>query len=620
MEELDKFCLTGDLSLTSLREKISQLSTDDITQETYNEHPFLHTLCMNFEVTLELVECILDSFPGAVTWQSNSFHFEDDEDLDFVPTTSHALHCACYNDECPDSVIELLLERYPSALEQLCLVEDGVYGEYYIRGLPLHYYLSRPVNVDLDIVKVLVMAYPESLVTADDEWPCYPIHVALYQSNVSNLQHEVLVYLLDQEPSSVRLLDGPGNTPLHLACGNNKVNLELFELLLNAWPDSIRMRNNSRYLPIHSLCCGKMGKTNSVDILRCMLSIDPTLARETNDIDYLPIHHGICKSFAFCKELIDAYPESLRVRTSEGSLPIHKACGYRGGRSANTIRYMLELYPESINARDSEGLLPIHHAVRGRKPAEGKKAEIVELLLMYDPEAATQKTTRLGRLPLHMACESYVGRLCVVQALFDVFPEAIRVLDGNGNTALTLATKRGLQSITNFLETQQAYVTQAQDMTAMMTPDENGWLPLHRALEDKAPLGSIKLLLTGNLSAVRVPDNNTAFPLHIACEFSSVKVVQYLVELESIPIHQTDTNKDSILHYACRGGNLKVVKYLLDKHTSLVASVEVNRKGELPIHLLCEEGKDKVDIADSTKCIEIIWRMLLANPEAVVGA
>jgi len=394
MEELDKFCLTGDLSLTSLREKISQLSAGEVTQEAYNKHPFLHTLCMNWEVTLELVECILDSFPDAITWQSNSFHFEDDEDLDFVPTTSYALHCACYNDECPSSVIELLLKRYTAATRWLSVVEDGAYGDYPVKALPLHYYLSRPVNIDIDIVKLLVEAHPESLVTADDEWPCYPIHVALYQSNDSNLQHEVLVYLIDQEPSSVRLLDGPGNTPLHLACGNNKVNLELFELLLNAWPDSIRMRNNSRYLPIHSLCCGKMGEPNSVDILRCMLSIDPTLAREMNDIDYLPIHHGICKSFAFCKELIDAYPESLRVRTSECSLPIHKACG----SSANTIRYMLELYPESIHARDREGLLPIHIVVRGGKPlAKSKKTEIVELLLMYDSYAATKVTANEDR-------------------------------------------------------------------------------------------------------------------------------------------------------------------------------------------------------------------------------
>ena len=75
-----------------------------------------------------------------------------------------------------------------------------------------------------------------------------------------------------------------------------------------------------------------------------------------------------------------------------------------------------------------------------------------------------------------------------------------------------------------------------------------------------------------------------------------------------------------VLHSACRGGNLEVIKYFLDEHTSLVALAEVNENGELPIHLLCEAGKDKVELIDSIEYIEIIWRMLLANPEAVIGA
>ena len=62
-----------------------------------------------------------------------------------------------------------------------------------------------------------------------------------------------------------------------------------------------------------------------------------------------------------------------------------------------------------------------------------------------------------------------------------------------------------------------------------------------------------------------------------------------------------------------------MTKYFLGEHPSLVASVEVNEKGELQIHLLCEAGKDKVDVDDSTEYTEIIWRMLLANPEAVAG-
>ena len=155
-------------------------------------------------------------------------------------------------------------------------------------------------------------------------------------------------------------------------------------------------------------------------------------------------------------------------------------------------------------------------------------------------------------------------------------------------------------------------------MTSRTELDNYGLTLLHRAMH-QAPLGTIKLVIKGNPATLRVVDDQFAFPLHIACEFSSEKVVRYLVgESNKHILGHLDENKDSILHYACRGGNLEVVKYLLGNHSSLVASVEANRKGKLPLHLLCEAGKDKVD-CDGAEYVEAIWLMLLSNPEAVVG-
>ena len=56
---------------------------------------------------------------------------------------------------------------------------------------------------------------------------------------------------------------------------------------------------------------------------------------------------------------------------------------------------------------------------------------------------------------------------------------------------------------------------------------------------------------------------------------------------------------------------------MLEDHAHLVASATVNAKGELPIHLLCESGRDREDDSDSTEYIETIWLLLLANPEVV---
>ena len=155
-------------------------------------------------------------------------------------------------------------------------------------------------------------------------------------------------------------------------------------------------------------------------------------------------------------------------------------------------------------------------------------------------------------------------------------------------------------------------------MTYMTTLDENGWLPLHHVLKQNAPLGSIKVLLRGNPLAIQTAAKTSVLPLHIACEFSTVKVVKFLLEKYSRPMDHCD-DKNSILHYACRGCNCEVVKYLLESHAHLLSSSTVNAENKLPIHLLCEYGKNEEDDSENTEYTETIWLLLLANPEVVAA-
>ena len=290
MEELDNFCLTDDiLSLTALREKISQLSIlpGDVTQETYNKHPFLHSICINENVTLEIVEYILHSFPGVASWQTDSF---DDSNINDNKTASYALHCACYNKHCPSSVIKLLFKEYATAANMLSNVFGGVH-DWDCKGLPLHYYLARDSNVDIDVVKLLTEAHPRSLITSDEEYePCYPIHAAVYSSNSNNMKN-ILEYILELEPSSIQLLDGRGRAPLHLACRNENIKLVIVEFLFNKWPEAFRMRDHYEFLPMHELCQSLHRKeSDALAVLQFMLDIDPTMVRERDRDDYLPIH------------------------------------------------------------------------------------------------------------------------------------------------------------------------------------------------------------------------------------------------------------------------------------------------------------------------------------------
>ena len=168
----------------------------------------------------------------------------------------------------------------------------------------------------------------------------------------------------------------------HQACYNKNVTLEIVQLLHSIWPDALQLRDDYGYLPIHWLCCNEdLDENASIDILRFMLHIDPTLSRElqVDGGNYLPIHYAVkYKSTAFCKELIDVYPESLRIESYGGWLPIHLACRY-GNQvdTADTIQYMLEMDPELINAENSNGWLPIHLA------AWHGNTKSIELLFKY---------------------------------------------------------------------------------------------------------------------------------------------------------------------------------------------------------------------------------------------
>ena len=393
----------------------------------------------------------------------------------------------------------------------------------------------------------------------------------------------------------------------HKACGNNKVTLEIVRLLYNTLPGALQLRDNYGWLPIHRLCRNRdLDDTASLDILRFMLEVDPNLPREVAGNVCLPIHYAVDrKSTTFCKELIDAYPESLQIELN-GWLPIHIACDY-GNRddTADTIQYMLELNPEIINAEKSGRYLPIHYA------AENGRTKSIELLLKFDPDAASKEVNDVNRrLPLHIACDFHDTSLSSIQVLYDAYPEAILINRG-GRTPLGLARR---QPTIEFLQTQLVYAHQAQDITVMTTADDDGWLPLHCALKDNASLGSIKLLMRANPAAVRVADRKGVYPLHIACEFSSVKVVKYLVELAGDTLNSADANNNSPLHYACRGGSLNVVNHLLEANIPSVS--ERNNNNKLAINLLLECRGETLN-RDCLEYVETVWQLLLANPEVV---
>ena len=149
----------------------------------------------------------------------------------------------------------------------------------------------------------------------------------------------------------------------------------------------------------------------------------------------------------------------------------------------------------------------------------------------------------------------------------------------------------------------------------MTTPDDNGRLPLHRALQNNVRLGSIKLLVKGNLHALHSPDNSGAFPLHIACQHNdSATVVKYLIGRDTATLDAVDRDGNTALHCACQGAKYNTIAMFLEKYDAVSVSRR-NADNKLPIELLWEcnavEDRESVEYTDS------IFQLLEAYPETL---
>ena len=201
--------------------------------------------------------------------------------------------------------------------------------------------------------------------------------------------------------------------------------------------------------------------------------------------------------------------------------------------------------------------------------------------------------------------------LKVLQILYDAHPEAIE------RDEVTSNVDSFCEEVQTFLNSQLTYARHARDRTLMTTRDENGQLPLHRALRDNITLGSIKLLVKGNPSAISCNDNIGMMPLHVACQHhESASVVEYLINLDPTSLRRKELDDNTALHYACRGANHSIIALLTEKYGAVSVSKR-NAHGQLPIDLLF--ASREVSDREGVEYTESIYRLLKAYPATVMN-
>ncbi len=627
------------ISLESLQNQIKTTPRDEIEKSF-----LLHRICHGSNVTGEMISCVIGTYPEATSWLSNYYcpnHFGPG-----IGSSSLAIHLACLNSNCPSSVIKLLIESNPSSLLQLSLLDhrklfingaDTLYDydvgdidDHLCEGLPLHFYLTRPSNnIDLDIVKLMVNTYPESLLMPYESgwnhgvpWElkyAKPLHTILSNPSINQKKSlRVIEFMIESSPSTLTCTTYFDASPLHIACYNEHIVPEVIELLISS-ADRIRenicgFRDYRESLPIHKLC-----ESESLDddvfakILRLLIRAYPDSVLQGDRDDHIPRVSADMyrKSFGGFEVISEAYLDYMtREENRLDPTVFHKACH---DSEIKAVEYLYDKFTGILNVRCENGCLPIHHALSGG--LRGRE-DVIKFLLRKDPRCSSKPLRENDpcHLLLHGACRN-PPNIDTIKIIFDDYPEAILIRDREGKRPTDYLDGDSNGEITSFMETQQSYALRAMDIGIMTTPNANGQLLLHRVLScNDISLGTVKLFTKANPAAMKVADNQSSFPLHIACQQASVDIIEYLIDIYNGCLEAKDVYGDTILHCACRGGNHSVVKYLLKGQTSIY---EMNNNRELPFQLLLQAGKNAAG-AERTSFIETLWLMLIMHPESVI--
>ena len=398
---------------------------------------------------------------------------------------------------------------------------------------------------------------------------------------------EIIQCLLEYFPGAARAVANRRNkrkTPLHCACFNKNVTEGIIQLLIDAAPDSVRSVDGYGRLPLHNLCLNRnVVEATATQILRLLLQTHPESIRHEDESGYLAIHWALQTNanLEAIYLLHEPHPDSLYKATNDGNTPLF--CAVKP---------------------NIEGLLPTKAVLK------------VKFLLDCDPNLVLQLSKgrniiRYIFIHLNNKSPNFEVGIQIIEILFDLHPEALRYYDTLSNA------HRFHRRLQEFIRHLCKYSALARDLNHMTTPDANGQLPLHTALQTNVRLGSIKLLVTGNPTAIHSPDNSGALPLHVACQHhDSVSVVKYLVGLDPSTLEAVDRDGNTALHLLCRGARHDIIALILEDFA--VSVLKLNNDNKLPIELLWESnGNDLLD-RESIEYTETIFRLLGAHPEMLL--
>jgi ankyrin repeat protein len=492
-------------------------------------------------------------------------------DITDLTSGNTLLHYACLHG-CTE-IIQFLVDR---GCDQTIVNQNGELAVHIASG------------ISLKDTQLLTKCDINSL-NADGETP---LHIACKSEKV-----DILKYLVDDAKCDINIPNAEGDHPLHIAC-QKSLKLECL-----VYEGDINCLDADEDTPLHIACL-----YHDYDMIKLLLSNQKCRADIADDDDLLALHY-----------LVSPPKDQPYLNTDKENL-------------IKTVQSLHSRYSSAIERPDRFGYTPIEFAI---KMGETDLFEILFEIGTFDDKQFKQL--------LYYACR--YGQAHIVKVLFDheirfsneiqdafqylyernSFLETLKELgpiditkqDENGDTLMHLACKRDSEDVLQ-------YLLQVDDncCNALSVPNNKKITPLHLLAVKKL---SPRLLASIKCDNPNVKGEQGNTPLHLACKRGCIDNAKHLInvchcdrnvpnESLELPIHvaacqsvkelvkmlatpenvqaKTD-NDDTPLHIACKQAELDVVEFLISFKCDLALP---NKQGDTPLHIAVARSLKLLDM------------------------
>ncbi len=385
---------------------------------------------------------------------------------------------------------------------------------------------------------------------------------------------EVVAFLVESFPDSLRQPDGCGRLPLHLAAGG-ACSASLLESLLSAGqPEDAARRDDKGLYPLHYAALER-APISKVKALLQAPGLDLTAGNFASRHTAL---HWACRHGAPSEcilAILQACPSAAGLFTLQRTLPLHFAAGL----PPSVVGALLRAYPSAVRERTVDGQLPLHCLVSS--PA----ADLDSIaLVLGEWQAAIAEKTEAGNTALLLACE-FQAALPVIKALHAAHPGAMREKNEQGCFPAHLAVRYVHAPVQPALV---AFLA-AENKITFKERDSTGRTPLHCAVSSvDSELSVVNAVAAVLKEAIAMPDNKGNLPLHLACSSGLHPDILAILNRDGSVSRVNDDGELPLHRFLGGNSGTAGVRYLLAAYEN--ALFTPNSAGQLPLHCACKAG------------------------------